>query len=297
MVQAMKILLSEYTVVYDPILAPEGHAMLEVLQRSFERCGHEVILPEGNDLAREIAQLAPSCDMGLVIAPDHLLAHLTRILEKSTHNLGCGSMNAALCANKQKTGRVLTAHGISVPKETSSGKKVVKPVLGCGSQGVRLTRDPPGEGEFAQEYIEGEHLSVSLIAGRVVGEACLYYRGKRPLVLALNRQHIIMGNGQFLYDGGETPIHHPREEEIAEVAKKSVEILGCQGYTGVDVVVSDQVYVVDVNPRITTSVVGIAAMMEEEIGELLIRASQGDVPDTVHFQGTVRFSKNGRLLS
>ncbi len=296
-VYGMKILLSEYTVVADPSLAPEGRAMLDVLRHSFKRCGHEVVLPEGRDLHREISRLAPDCDMGLVIAPDHLLAGLTRILEQATHNLGCGSLNVALCANKQKAGRTLAAHGIPVPKERSQGRRVVKPIHGCGSQGVRLTDSPPGDGEFGQEYIQGDHLSVSVLAGRVVGEACLYYGGRRPLVLALNRQQIRLENGNFLYEGGETPVRHLREEEIQEIARRSVEILGCQGYTGVDLVVADQAYVVDVNPRITTSVVGIAATMQEEIADLLIRASQGDVPEEVHFRGSVRFSKDGRLLS
>lgn len=38
----------------------------------------------------------------------------------------------------------------------------------------------------------------------------------------------------------------------------------------------------DVNPRITTSLVGIAACMEEEIADLLMAASKGGGPDQVH---------------
>jgi predicted ATP-grasp superfamily ATP-dependent carboligase len=63
----------------------------------------------------------------------------------------------------------------------------------------------------------------------------------------------------------------------------------------VDLVVSDQPYVVDVNPRITTSLIGIAAVMEEEIADLLIRASHGDVPERVHHRGRVQFTKEGQV--
>jgi predicted ATP-grasp superfamily ATP-dependent carboligase len=186
----------------------------------------------------------------LIIAPDHLLSHFTRILEEETHNLGCGSIPAALCANKQKTGKILLSHGIAVPEEPSEGLKVIKPILGCGSIGVRLTNDEPGEGEFSQRYIDGEHMSVSLIGSRVVGEACLYFSGKSPLPLAVNRQFIDIRNGFFSYNGGETPIFHPRHRELMDTGEKVISILGCQGYAGVDMVVKDKIYVVDVNPRI-----------------------------------------------
>ena len=57
-----------------------------------------------------------------------------------------------------------------------------------------------------------------------------------------------------------------------------IEVLGCQGYCGVDMVVADKVYVIEVNPRITTSLVGIAACMKEEIADLLVAASKGEGP-------------------
>jgi predicted ATP-grasp superfamily ATP-dependent carboligase len=292
----MKVLLAEYTTTNDPLLAPEGAAMLNVLKHSFERCGYEVILPCNGDFGEEIACIAPACDMGLVIAPDHLLARYTQILEQYTHNLGCGFMTVALCANKVQTERILRLHAVPVPAEALSGQRVIKPVKGCGALGVRLSDGPLGNNEFSQQYIEGEHFSVSLVANRVVGDACLYFSGKPPLVLAVNRQHIDIGpDGRFSYRGGETPAHPDREAEITEVAKKTAGVLGCQGYCGVDMVVADQVYVVDVNPRITTSLVGIAACMHEEIADILVAASKGQGPDQVHLNGSVRFDTAGRV--
>ncbi|MGB7788441.1 ATP-grasp domain-containing protein [Methanoregula sp.] len=292
----MKVLLAEYTVSHDPSLAHEGAAMLAVLRASFERCGLDVVLPGPGDFGDEIARLAPSCEMGIVIAPDHLLSKYTFLLEQATHNLGCGFMTVALCANKVQTGKILLQNGIPVPGDAGAGKRVIKPVKGCGAQGVRLSVGLPGEGEFAQEYIEGEHYSVSIIPNRVIGDACLYFTGNPPLILAVNKQEIaIGGGGSFRYLGGETPVHPAREAEIADIARKTVEVLGCQGYCGVDVVVADKVYVVDVNPRITTSLVGIAACMREEIAELLIAASKGNGPKEVHLTGSARFDTDGKV--
>jgi tyramine---L-glutamate ligase len=292
----MKALIAEYTMHHDPGLAPEGKAMYEVLSRSFARCGYDVISPGPGDFCEEIKRIAPDCDVGLVIAPDCLLSRFTLAMETVTHNLGCGSMNVAVCANKRHAGKILASHGVPVPDEVTQGRRIVKPVSGCGAQGVRITTEPAGTGEFGQKYIEGEYFSVSIVAGRLVGEACLYYTGSPAVALALNRQFIeITGDGRFHYLGGETPVHHPREKEIIETALKSITVLGCQGYAGVDVVVADKVYVVDVNPRITTSVTGIAATMEEEIADILVRASKGETPGELHFRGSVTFDAGGRI--
>jgi tyramine---L-glutamate ligase len=292
----MNVLLAEYATAHDPHLAREGAAMLAVLQRSFERCGYQVVVPGNGDFGAEIDRLAPSCDMGLVIAPDHLLAEYTRILEQHTHNLGCGFMTVALCANKVQTEKILNSHGIPVPPDSQKGMRVIKPVKGCGSLGVRIADSFPGPGEFSQDFIDGEHFSVSVVASRVVGDACLYFSGKPPLVLAVNQQYIETGcDGAIRYLGGETPVHPAREEELREVAGNVVSVLGCQGYCGVDVVVADTVYVVDVNPRITTSLVGIAACMEEEIADIIVAASKGGGPDRVHLTGRARFDTQGKV--
>jgi tyramine---L-glutamate ligase len=292
----MKVLLAEYTTVHDPALAREGGAMLGVLMASFERCGYEVVLPGRGDFSFEINRLAPSCDMGLVIAPDHLLSKYTMLLEQHTHNLGCGFMAVALCANKVQTQKILKQHDIPVPGEAGPGKKVIKPVKGCGAQGVRLSEGNPGNGEFSERFIEGEHLSVSIVVNRVIGDACQYYTGNPPAVLAVNRQEVgIEPEGSFRYLGGETPVHPAREAEIVSTACRVVEVLGCQGYCGVDMVVADKVYIVDVNPRITTSLVGIAACMQEEIADILVAASKGRGPAEVHLNGSARFDTNGQV--
>ena len=292
----MKVFLAEYSVCNDPELAPEGAAMLAAISGSFERCGYDVVTPERPDFEGEIRRLAPGCDLGLVIAPDHLLFRYTHILEGLTHNIGCGSMNAAVCANKQRTAEILSRNGIAVPSAAGEGRRVVKPVAGCGALGVRLTEEEPGTGEFAQAYVEGEALSVSLVGSRVTGNVCEFYSGAPPLLLAVNRQEIaIADDGRFVYLGGETPVHPDREEEIVGTAIRAMNALGCQGYTGIDVIAGEQIYVVDVNPRPTTSLAGIAAVMEEEIAEILVTASHGEAPAVVHLSGRVRFDKNGEL--
>jgi predicted ATP-grasp superfamily ATP-dependent carboligase len=296
----MKILLAEYSVFNDPVLAPEGEAMLNTLKGSFERCGYQVCMPKVGDFRDELLALAPSCDCGLVIAPDQLLSGYTKIIEDYSRNIGCSSLTVAICANKKITAKILSAHGIAVPEEVTEGLKVIKEISGCGTQNMRISEDEPGEGEFGQRLIECDpaydHVSVSLVAGRVVGEACLYATDAPPVVLALNRQHISIQNGRIQFMGVETPASHRRQDEIIDTAKRAATVLGCQGYVGIDIVVGDNIYVVDVNPRITSSIAAISVVMEEEIADILINASYGQLPDAVHLSGHVLFDKEGRIV-
>ncbi|MDD2474221.1 MAG: ATP-grasp domain-containing protein, partial [Methanoculleus sp.] len=136
----------------------------------------------------------------------------------------------------------------------------------------------------------------SLVGSRVTGDVCEFYSGNPPLLLAVNRQEIAVAeDGSFQYLVGETPVHPEREEEIVATAVRALNILGCQGYAGIDVIVKDRIYVVDVNPRPTTSLVGIAAVMEEEIADILVAASHGKRPTEVHLSGRVRFDTDGRI--
>ena len=85
------------------------------------------------------------------------------------------------------------------------------------------------------------------------------------------------------------------EQEIIDIAVKAATVLGCQGYCGIDVVVADKIYVVDVNPRITTSLVGIAACMKEEIAALLVQClarkrAKGSAP---YRESAVRYARDG----
>lgn len=311
----MKILIAEFAVGTDieKSLIPEGAAMLKTLVESFVRVGHEVCyLTAGTEIGsgtalkstaesfrQVVGREAKNCDAGLLVAPDGMLPELNRILEENTVNLGCSPEAAACCADKLLCTEILKKAGINAPEivqEAEEDKKyVIKPRFGCGAEATYLVTDFENTGEFiASEYIEGEHLSVSLIAG------------KKPLPLTVNRQFIEFnenkdGNGNnpektgasgIKYNGSLTPYNTPRKDELYEVAISAVKCLKCFGYVGVDIVLSDLPYVVDVNPRPTASIFGISRVMREEIGELLLMNRFGTLPDSVKIKGEYHFSKD-----
>lgn len=299
----MKILLAEYAVGtgMGGIFLLEGRAMLQIIANSFTKLGHDVVYPtagtiltngtpvESNEDNFEsvLESESKKCDAGLVIAPDELLFDLSAVIENNTLNLGCTPESAALCADKVKCTEVLNSAGIPVPKivdRPQGGRYVVKPRYGCASEDTRICTDfTPYEDFIATEYIEGEHLSVSLICG------------EKPLPLSVNKQMIDIHpdneNSDIGYNGNLTPYRTARQDELYDTAIAAASALSCRGYVGIDIVLADKPYVVDVNPRPTTSLFSISKVMKQEIADLLLKNRLGGLPDSVDISGECMFTK------
>ena len=299
----MKILIAEYASAtgLGGTCELEGRAMLATLAGSFERAGHEVLYPTSGPtigagrpiLIKGEANfedvLDSKADAGLLIAPDGMQPHLLEILERSTVNLGASPAAARLCADKLLCTRALAQAGVPVaeiverpdPVEKGCHRYVVKPRTGCGSEGVRITSfTKAGPEEIVTRYHEGLHLSASFIVGR---------EGFLPLTI--NRQLIDFRGEGMSYQGSQVPYKTPRADEIWAEAKKAAFTLGLSGYAGIDFVLGERPWAVDVNARPTTSIIGIARVMKEEIGELILRARFGAMPAKVHVEGEYMFRK------
>jgi len=300
----MKILVAEYASALGlgGTHELEGRAMLATLAKSFQRAGHEVLYPTGgatvgggqriliSGRADFEGTLASSgAGAGLLIAPDGLQPHLLEVLERSTVNLGCPPGAAQLCADKLLCTRVLARAGVPVveivdrpdPVEKGCLRYVVKPRTGCGSEGVKITSfAKAGPEEIITRYHEGLHLSASFIVG-----------DEGFLPLTINRQLIDFQGEGMSYQGSQVPYRTPRAGEIWQAAEKAAEALGLRGYAGIDFVVGGRPRVVDVNARPTTSIIGIARVMKEEIGDLIWRARFGGMPERVTVVGENIFRK------
>jgi predicted ATP-grasp superfamily ATP-dependent carboligase len=299
----MNILVAEYAVGAgkDGTILLEGRAMLDVLVKSFERAGHRVTYPTSgtvlstgtpfktNDFENAIKILSEQCDAALLVAPDELLGEMTRLVEEYTVNLGCPSESVKICADKLAGAKALIKGGIRTPRTAISDQAgifskgelvVIKPRWGCASENTTLLKycNVLPDNFVATEYIEGEHLSVSLILG------------DKPLLLTVNRQNIKI-HGNIQYNGGTVGIDSGRNQELFETAYQTAGLLGCRGYVGVDIVLAEEPWVIDVNPRPTTSIIGISSIMDQELGELILAARFGRLPERVSINGEFTFSK------
>jgi len=301
----MKILVAEYAsaVGLGGTCELEGRAMLSALAGSFARAGHEVVYPTSgpaigagrpillkHSVDFEQVLGTAKADAGLLIAPDGMQPRFLEILEENTANLGSSPAAASLCADKLLCTQRLKESGVPVadivpgpePCEKGCHRYVVKPRVGCGSEGVRVTSSARApEGYIVTRYVEGLSLSASFIVGREGGF----------LPLTINRQLIDFQGDGMAYNGSQGPYNTPRAAEIWEAARKAAGALGLRGYAGIDFVVGDLPRAVDVNARPTTSIIGIVRVMKEEIGELMVRARFGEMPERVRVDGEFVFRK------
>jgi predicted ATP-grasp superfamily ATP-dependent carboligase len=299
----MKIIIAEYASALGlgGTCELEGRAMLATLAKSFERAGHEVVYPTsgpGIGVGRPIivkdveefeGALESKADAGLLIAPDSMQPRLLEILEKNMLNLGASPDAARLAADKLLCTWALGQAGLPVadivekpdPVETGCHRYVVKPRTGCGSEGVRITsfaRASPDE--VVTRYREGLHLSASFIAGE-----------NSFLPLTINRQLICFEGDGMSYQGSQVPYGTPRADELWAQAKAAAEVLSLSGYAGIDFVLGERPWIVDVNARPTTSIIGISRVMKEEIGELILNIKLGKPAESVTIIGSCTFRK------
>jgi tyramine---L-glutamate ligase len=269
----MDILLAEYASVMASNLAEEGHAMLRTLEAGFQKRGHSVHVPlqrkgDASAFYAQVEQLAQVCDAGLVIAPDNLLYDLTALVEEHTKNLGCPAEAVKKAADKPTASMVLSNGSLTVPEiNPRTGPYIIKPRDGCGAEGIRIVEtlepDKIDENTFISKFVSGDPISVSLVIGRTV------------LPLSINKQHIRI-DSTIKYLGNTTPYSVPNASKVLDQASKAAQLLGCEGYVGVDIVLQPDgiVNIVDVNPRPTTAIVSIDKVIGN-VADLILKARCG----------------------
>jgi predicted ATP-grasp superfamily ATP-dependent carboligase len=85
------------------------------------------------------------------------------------------------------------------------------------------------------------------------------------------------------------------EERAVSVARRAVECVpGLAGYVGVDVVLGERDWVIEINPRLTTSYVGLRALAEDNLAAAMIRVATGEAAAPIRWRdGAVTFRPDG----
>lgn len=262
---------------------------------------------------RIFTEMVEEADAALLIAPetDGLLEGITAIVEaRGKLLLGSSTAGVKAAGDKALTYRLLKANGIPTP-ETHSVRQsddpvplarhlgypvVVKPLDGVGCQSVFVarqgtelrrafaaTRRERGlQTVLLQSYARGVHASVSLLTD-----------GVRCLPLTLNLQEIT-GRTRLRYRGGHVPLDHPLRSLAFRRAGEVVSAIpGLKGYVGIDLVLTERdAVVIEVNPRLTTSYVGIRKVLQTNLAALILDAVAGKLPDPgqIKIVGAARFT-------
>ncbi len=314
----MRVFLYEYACAQGPanIFVPdsvriEGRAMLTALVEDFSQVrGAEVLTLSAQqpDERRAFQELAAAADWSLVIAPEFDEILLTRcrwVEEAGGRLLGPSPEVVRLAGDKWATFQLLEHNSVPTPPtwlEIADPPLfcVQKPRWGAGSQDLRLIRRrdeyQPRIGCIVQAYAPGIPASVAFLAGP---------RGLVPLRPGVQRFAPLPGpywhrpEGHFNYIGGRLPLPEVLAYRAIMLGRRAVECLpDARGYIGVDLMLDarhgDQV--IEINPRLTTSYVGLRALAKTNLAEamLLIATGERSAPLEWH-PGTVSFRANGEV--
>jgi predicted ATP-grasp superfamily ATP-dependent carboligase len=259
-------------------------------------------------------KLAAQADFTLVIAPETegLLYQRCRLVEECGGKLlGPSSEAIRLTSDKLVLAGFLRNRGIPTPPcvvAEFDGQvtypAVMKPRDGAGSQATVLVRKSADierslamaraegwTGELIlQPFIPGQACSVSFLIGDAHVEALL------PV------SQILSDDGRFRYQGGCIPLAAPLAARATRLAACAVQALpGLHGYVGVDLVLGSaedgsEDYVIEINPRLTTSYVGLRALVKSNLAEAMIQAACGQAFGPLEWDvGSVRFWPEGRI--
>ncbi|MFO0890441.1 MAG: ATP-grasp domain-containing protein [Isosphaeraceae bacterium] len=230
-------------------------------------------IPEGAGIGR-LVELAAGNDSTVLIAPETtgLLARLTRALERAgAVSLGCRAEGIELTADKLRLMEWFQASRVPTPESRliragqgipQDGRfpAVLKPVHGAGSLDTFFLSDP--RTAKGPERASDDFLIQPFQPGIPMSASFLVDLDGTAWLIGTGRQSIAIREGRFEYRGGSVPEHCP---EALPVLRRAVECVpGLGGFVGVDFVWNPEdrsAVVLEINPRVTTSHVGLSRLL------------------------------------
>lgn len=325
--RTMRIFLYEYTTAVagskagtsrEPLLA-EGKAMLgAVLQDFTQIAGIRVVtLPSPDEQA--FRHEARRADFTLVIAPecDGILASLCEQVEQAGGQLlGPSSQAVRLTADKLLLSRFWRERQVPTPPcwlplpgegpPTMLWPAVYKPRHGAGSQATFLVQSPDelatASAQARAEGVRGDFILQPYIPGRAASIAWLV--GPRQQVALPPAEQILTPDGRFHYQGGRLPLEPALARRAVRLTQRAIAAVpGLLGYVGVDIILGpaedgSQDQVIELNPRLTTSYIGLRALAKTNLAQGMLALAQGEpIPQLTWHSATIEFQAEGFIRS
>lgn len=244
---------------------------------------------------------ALDCDAAVVIVPetDHLLTQaVTQLRAAGVEVLAVSNAALRLTSDKWQTAKWLHRQGIPYPETWAldaqsnqpirshplstlpcqmSDGFIVKPRDGCGAMAMRCYADldqalnSMSAHEITQRWIVGRAASVAAVACQA-DHNCTFL----PAVWQNFRSDSDTESESCLvYQGGCGPVDHEFQLRSQTLATRVIESIPGKptGFIGIDWIAgSDPIHdcVIEINPRLTTSYVGVRRMLDENITRRLL---------------------------
>jgi tyramine---L-glutamate ligase len=261
-----------------------------------------IIKPE-HECQQEFLRLLAECDAAWIIAPesDGILQNLSKTVERSGKILLSSSSNAvAVAGNKWLTYQCLHKHCIAtVPTQKlvdfsyMPGEWIIKPIdgVGCADSYVlveeqdyaAITANIDKDKYIIQPHKQGEKTSLS----------CLFKHGRAWLICA-NRQHFELIGQQYQLTGIIVNFTSDTTKYQDIVSSIALAMPDLWGYVGIDLIeTAEQILVLEINPRLTTSYAGIYAALGINCASSVLELLAGDPSLKSSYNQAVTIKLNG----
>ena len=285
-------------------LNPEGAAMFASISEDFARIPNTevVTLPRGEPEEIAFRRTVHLADATLVIAPefDGLLAERCRwvrdeggfCLNPSAETLALGADKFRMAAHWQNAGVPTPPTLLASDEPPPWPKWVLKPRFGAGSIDTQLNGPPRPWGEIGpmivQPWLAGLPASVAFLCGP-----------GQIVALPPASQHLST-DGRFEYRGGSVPLPEPWSTRALNLATQAVRAVpGLLGFVGIDVVLGEdgRDWAIELNPRLTTSYLGLRRQARFNLAEAMWRIACGQPPPEMTWSAEqVEFQADGRVV-
>ncbi len=233
---------------------------------------------------------ARDCDAALIIAPesDGILAKGVAALRSSGVDVvACSGDFLRVASDKLLTAQVLHSSGVAHPPyiavedERMIGivagfeRFVVKPRDGCGTHNVHSFRDF----REARKSMKCNSIMQGWMTGQNVSIALLSSGNNQTLLPAVSQT---IHAGDFLYQGGCGPLDDKAQRRATALAARAIAAMPptARGFVGLDLILGNEAgedCVIEINPRLTTSYVGLREMIHGNLAARLFDIETGPV--------------------
>lgn len=291
-------------------LAAEGRMMLQALLNDLkslpdlqlilpldERCldislpSNAIIMPvtAGADIDRLLPEWMAGTDGVWPIAPETggILAGIAKMVKSYEKNLLLSAPETVeLCGDKLATFRclkdcllpVVESLPLAGSSESPFPVSVIKPIDGVGCEGSLILEEPGQYSAVLAALDDTAHYLIQpLCEGQAVSLSCLFKQGKAWLICC-NRLEVASENNRFrlqtCWVNADSQYRAVYQELIGSVAQA---MPGLWGYVGIDIIETDRgPLILEINPRLTTSYVGIKRATGINVAEQTLRLLEGE---------------------
>lgn len=247
----------------------------------------------GSDVIQQLPEMLADCDIFWPIAPEMqgILSSIAGISSQLRCRTWLSDVDAvAVCSDKYLSYQQLQQHGLPVIEtqllnhQLTAETIVVKPRDGVGCQDSQVLsctalqnwRDSLNQANnyIQQPYTIGQSSSLS----------ALFAKGQGWL-LSCNQQQIALNQTAFTLSGCYVNIDHKNKSEKQWLVDAIAQAIpGLWGYIGIDFIdtVEQGPLLLEINPRLTTSYVGIRPATGINVAEQLLRLHCGEQPALNH---------------